>query len=377
MILTVPQGQFKLNRSPFGDPRNLQAWDAADEYLLNYVASECKPSAGIKLLVLNDSFGALAVALNSLRPDVVSDSYLSQQATRFNLVQNDLSEPDISLMNSLEPVSKVYDLVLIKVPKTMAFLEDQLIRLRPALTASSKVVLAGMINNLAPSVWTLVERLLGATTTSLARKKARLIFAEPDLSKPIPSNPYPTGYKLENSQYWISNYSNVFSRERLDIGTRFFLQHIPHRVEKCDIVDLGCGNGVVGLIAAERNPAAAVHFVDESYMAIASACDNFSRAFGQQCVATFTVGDGLRDVQPESADLILCNPPFHQQHTVGDQIAYGMFKQSRKILRRQGELWVIGNRHLPYHGYLDRLFGSHRVIASNSKFVILKAIKEN
>jgi 23S rRNA (guanine1835-N2)-methyltransferase len=377
MIFTVPQGQFKLNRSPFGDPQNLQAWDAADEYLLNYVASECKPSAGIKLLVLNDSFGALSVALNTLRPDVVSDSYLSQQATRFNLVQNDLPEPDGSLMNSLEPLNKRYDLVLIKVPKTMAFLEDQLIRLRPALTASSKVVLAGMIKNLAPSVWTLVERLLGATTTSLARKKARLIFAEPDPGKPMPSNPYPTGYRLENSRYWISNYSNVFSREKLDIGTRFFLQHITHRVEKCDIVDLGCGNGVVGLIAAERNPAASVHFIDESYMAIASARDNFSRAFGQQRVATFTIRDGLRDFQTESADLILCNPPFHQQHTVGDQIAYGMFKQSRKILRSRGELWVIGNRHLPYRSYLDRFFGSHRVIASNSKFVILKAIKEN
>jgi 23S rRNA (guanine1835-N2)-methyltransferase len=376
MILTAPQGEFKLNRSPFGDPANLQAWDAADEYLLDYLDSECKPLAGINVLVLNDSFGALACALGSLRPDMVSDSYLSQQATRFNLIQNDLPETDVKLMNSLEPLEKRYDLVLIKVPKTMAFLEDQLIRLRPCLTISSKVILAGMVKNLPASVWSLTERLLGPTATSLAKKKARLIFVAPDLAKPPFSNPYPTGYTLENTRYWISNHANVFSREKLDIGTRLFLQQLPHHTEYRDIVDLGCGNGVVGLIAAEHNPAATLHFVDESHMAIASARDNFSRAFGEQRTATFTVGDGLRTFRPESADLVLCNPPFHQQHAVGDQIAYEMFKQSWKVLRNRGELWVIGNRHLHYYHYLDRLFGSHRVIASDPKFVVLKARKE-
>lgn len=376
MRLTVPQGEFKLNRSPFGDPPNLQAWDAADEYLLDYLDAECRPSAGMSVLVLNDAFGALACALSSLRPDVVSDSYLSQQATRFNFARNDLPETAATLMNSLEPLMKRYDLVLIKVPKTLAFLEDQLIRLRPWLTASSRVILAGMVKNLPASVWTLVERLLGPTTTSPARKKARLIFVKPDLAKPAPTNPYPTGYTLENTRYWISNHANVFSREKLDIGTRLLLQQLPRSSEYRDIVDLGCGNGVVGLLAAERNPAATVHFVDESYMAVASARDNFSRAFGGQRVATFTVGDGLCDFQPESADLVLCNPPFHQQHAVSDRIACEMLKQSWKVLRNRGELWVIGNRHLHYYRHLDRLFGAHRIVASDPKFVVLKAKKE-
>jgi len=81
----------------------------------------------------------------------------------------------------------------------------------------------------------------------------------------------------------------------------------------------------------------------------------------------------LMEVESESADLILCNPPFHQQNTVGDQIAVSLFKQSQRVLRKGGELWVIGNRHLDYHTYLNRLFGAHAVVASNSKFVIVKA----
>jgi len=374
--LTVAQGEFELNRLPKRPRELLRAWDAADEYLLDTVAdaSTTLSTGGTRVLIVNDSFGALAVALSAFRPHAVSDSYLSQQATRLNLAANDFPEHSVSLLSSLEPLEGMFDLVLIKVPKTLALLEDQLIRLRPHLTASTRVVVAGMIKTLPSSVWKLLERLIGPTTTSLARKKARLIFASLDAGLIVPPSPYPVSYRLENTEYLISNHANVFSRDSLDIGTRFFLQHLPSRQDACDIIDLGCGNGLVGLIAAERSPSATVHFIDESFMAVASARDNFQRVFGEQREATFRVGDGLMEVESESADLILCNPPFHQQNTIGDQIAVSLFKQSQRVLRKSGELWVIGNRHLDYHSYLARLFGAHSVVASNSKFVIVKAV---
>jgi 23S rRNA (guanine1835-N2)-methyltransferase len=372
--LSVAQGEFELNRLPKRPRELLRAWDAADEYLLDTLAEQLKQPDGARVLILNDSFGALAVALSAFRPHAVSDSYLSQQATRLNLAANDLPEHSVSLLSSLDLLEGVFDLVLIKAPKTLALLEDELIRLHPHLTASTQVIVGGMIKTLPPSVWKLLERLVGPTTTSLARKKARLIFASLDVGLIVPPSPYPVCYRLENTEYLISNHANVFSRDSLDIGTRFFLQHLPSRQGACDIIDLGCGNGVVGLIAAERSPAATVHFVDESFMAVASAKDNFQRVFGHRREATFQVGNGLMEVEPESADLILCNPPFHQQNTVGDQIAVSLFKQSQRVLRKGGELWVIGNRHLDYHNTLNRLFGSHTVIASNSKFIIVKAV---
>ena len=373
-LLRVGQGEFELNRLPKRPLELLRAWDAADEYLLNTLAEDLKPSADARILIFNDSFGALAVALSSFHPLAVSDSYLSQQATRLNLAGNGLPAHSIKLINSLESLKGLFDLVLIKVPKTLALLEDQLIRLHPHLIPSTQIILAGMIKTLPPSIWKMLERLVGPTTTALARKKARLIFATPNPERVVSASPYPVCYRLEGTDYLISNQANVFSRDSLDIGTRFFLQHLPARQDGCDIIDLGCGNGLLGLMAAERNPAATVHFVDESFMAVASARENFNRAFGQKHNATFRVGDGLKDFESASADLILCNPPFHQQNTVGDQIAISMFKQSRRVLRKGGELWVIGNRHLNYHVNLNRLFGAHSVVASNSKFVILKAI---
>ncbi len=373
--LSVAQGKFELGRLPERPRELLQAWDAADEYLLGTVAELPGLPDNPSVLIANDGFGALAVALSPFQPLAVSDSYLSQQATRLNLAANNLPEHSVTLKDCLAPLEGIFDLVLIKVPKTLALLEDQLIRLRPHLSPSSQIIVAGMVKHMPASVWPLLERLVGPTTTSLARKKARLIFARFDAGLSVPSSPYPVYYPLENTRYLIGNHANVFSRDSLDIGTRFFLQHLPFRQDACDIIDLGCGNGLLGLIAAERCPKAAVQFIDESFMAVASAKDNFNRAWGQQRKAAFCVGDGLMDAEPQSVDLILCNPPFHQQNAVGDQIAVSLFKQSHRVLRKGGELWVVGNRHLAYPSYLSQLFGGHTLIASNPKFVIIKTVK--
>lgn len=375
--LTVAQGEFELNRLPKRPRELLQAWDAADEYLLNTVAEQVTLPEKPRVLIVNDSFGALAVALSSCQPCAISDSYLSQQATRLNLAINNLPEQSVSLQNCLDTPEGLFDLVLIKVPKTLGLLEDQLIRLRSHISPTSRIIVAGMIKTMPPSVWTLLERLLGPTTTSLARKKARLIFVKFDAGLNAPSSPYPVCYQLENTDYRISNHANVFSRDSLDIGTRFFIRYLPFRQDACDIIDLGCGNGLLGLIAAERCPVATLHFIDESFMAVASAKENFNNAFGQQRKAIFSVGDGLVEVESESADLILCNPPFHQQNTIGDQIAVNLFKESQRVLRKGGELWVIGNRHLDYPSYLARLFGTYALIASNPKFVIVKSIQKS
>jgi len=373
--LHVPQGEFELTRLPMRRNELLRAWDAADEYLLNYMAEQTSLAQDTRILTLNDSFGALAVALHQYQPAAVSDSCLAQRATRDNLMANKLAVDDVQLYHSLEFPQGTFDLVLIKVPKTLALLEYELIQLRAHITDSTRVIALGMVKALPRSVWTLLERILGPTTTSLAKKKSRLIFISPDSELAMPANPYPVCYQLENTNYQICNHANVFSRDSLDIGTRFFLQHLPQQSDAKDIIDLGCGNGVVGLIAAQRYPSSKIHFVDESFMAVASARENFHHAFADTRQAEFIVTEGLTEFEPASADMILCNPPFHQQQAVGDQIAQQMFKQSHKVLRKGGELWVIGNRHLGYHVSLKRIFGNATQVASNKKFVILKTIR--
>lgn len=231
-----------------------------------------------------------------------------------------------------------------------------------------------MAKSIHTSTLKLFEKYIGLTKTSLAKKKARLIFCEPDKSIVEVKSPYPQNYILENTEYIIFNHANVFSRESLDIGTRFFLQHIPQSEKYKTIIDLGCGNGIVGLIAAEKNPDAELTFLDSSFMAVESARESFRSAFKQNRKAIFQTNDCLTGVEKNSADLILNNPPFHQDNAVGDDVAWKMFTQSKRVLKQNGELWVIGNRHLSYHIKLKKIFGNCEVIANNKKFVILKAL---
>jgi 16S rRNA G1207 methylase RsmC len=138
---------------------------------------------------------------------------------------------------------------------------------------------------------------------------------------------------------------------------------------------LGCGNGVLGLMALEYNPEAELLFLDESYMAVASSQLNVEQNRPQDLARSrFQVGHSLNGIDSNSLDVIICNPPFHQLQTITDDIAWQMFRDAKRCLKRGGELWIVGNRHLDYHIKLKRLFGGAECIASNSKFVILRSL---
>ena len=372
--LLVPQGEFELHRNPRDD--SLQAWDAADEFLLNHLDEIQVLSRHGKLLILNDAFGALALALADYPVYSWNDSCLAQQALRDNLVMNGYPAEQVKTNSAIDFPSVAVDCVLIKIPKTLALLEHQLYALRGILHHDSRIIAAGMARNIHTTTLELFESIIGPTTTTRAFKKSRLILVERDHSMNEGQSPYPDSYELEVDRcYRILNHASLFSRDRLDRGSRLLIEQMPVDPKYRRIVDLGCGNGVIGLIAAALNPAAELRFCDESFMAIASAETNFRAAFAQARRAEFRVGDCLQGVANASQDLVLINPPFHQQHAVGDAVAWRMLKDARRVLVDNGELRLVGNRHLGYHAKLKKLFGNCETIASNNKFVILNAVK--
>lgn len=192
--------------------------------------------------------------------------------------------------------------------------------------------------------------------------------------RPHAVSPYPTRYSLETPAIELLNHANVFCREGLDIGTRAFLPHLPANLGDARVADLGCGNGVLAIVSALQNPQAQYTLVDESYMAVQSAAENWRAALGEREVLV-RPGDGLADQEPQSLEVVLCNPPFHQQQVVGDFLAWRMFQQAREALVVGGALYIVGNRHLGYHTKLARLFRGVEQVATTPKFVILKARK--
>lgn len=381
--------RFPKPKTPDGKQQPLRAWDAADELVLHWLDDQRQHlPATPQTLIINDGFGALTVALHAWPCWSQTDSLLAHQGCAHNLQRQAGVKPHARqdatqrLLSSLEWPEQRMDLVVIKIPKTLSLLEDQLFNLRTRISHNTIVVAAGMTKHIHNSTLELFERILGTTTTSLAKKKARLIFCEPQPERWLGQSPYPSQYTAAEFPFAIHNCANVFSRSGLDIGTRFLLEHFPQLPDARTIIDLGCGNGLLGIQAQHLHPQAEVHWVDESYMAVesarlngaaAQACGFISPTCGQM---HFHVNNSLVGMDSNQADLVVNNPPFHQQTVIGDHIAWQMFTDAKRVLRTGGELWVVGNRHLDYHLKLKRLFGHCETVAGNRKFVVLRSVKQ-
>lgn len=372
-LFVSPFAQLDLLRQPEQRHDPLQAFDAADEYLLAHLHAQGL-AQGSRVLLLNDGFGALACALAPHARVVSSgDSFLGALALQKNLARNGLAADAVQFVPASQTPQGPFDWVLLRVPKTLALLEEQLIRLHGQLAAGARVVAAGMLKHLPRAAGDLLEQYLGPVQASLAVKKARLLLCTPE-ARPAPLSPYPTRYRLDEPRLELVNHANVFCREGLDIGTRAFLPLLPSGLGRARVADLGCGNGVLAIASALANPEAEYTLVDESFMAVQSAEENWRAALGGRPV-TIRAADGLAGQPPASLDLVLCNPPFHQQQVVGDFLAWRMFQQAHAALGRGGELWIVGNRHLGYHAKLKRLFREVSQVGANPKFVILRARK--
>ena len=351
-----------IKRYPFRKNDLLQGYDSADELCLEHMST--LDLNGKKILIINDHFGALSCGLIQYNPTVYTDSFVSMKGIQEN------SKGKIEAIHNFKDFSGQYDYVLIQLPKNMSYFEDILATLSQYLHKDSLIVCTGMVKHMAPTAFDLLQKYIGQTTTSLAKKKARLIFAP--FQKEKVSSPYPIKINIENFSHPFSNNSNLFSREKLDIGTRFFLEHIPTGPYET-ILDLGCANGIIGIKAKKINPNAKIIFSDESSMAVESAKENYSQYFQDQ--AEFVWNNCFENRPKESVDLVLCNPPFHQGNTIGDFIAWQMFLDSFDCLKPGGTLRVIGNSHLGYQLKLKKIFGNSKIVATNAKFVICEATK--
>lgn len=370
-VVSVPQGSFTLRRRHHDPTGSLRAWTAADEYVLGRVHDEAV--TGDCWLVVNDSFGALAVAGIASGRHVTSwsDSSVAHAAAATNLVANGLADDDFEVLPSVTTPSGPFDVVIVKVPRTLAHLEDQLARLRPSLSERTVVIGAGMTREVHRSTIDAFERCIGPTPTTRALKKARLLLAQvdPDLDAPPP--PVPATWRTPEGLV-VTASPNVFSSTRLDRGTALLLEHLPAPPDEGTVIDLGCGSGVVAATIAQRHRGVRVVCCDESYEAVQSARATVGRV---TATASFHVTDVLDGIEGSSADVVVVNPPFHAGGARTDAVALRMVTEAHRVLRPGGSIHLVANRHLDHHAAVRRTFGRVSVTVADSRFSVLTAIR--
>ena len=129
--------------------------------------------------------------------------------------------------------------------------------------------------------------------------------------------------------------AGVFSRERVDRGTRLLIKHM--QVGPTDrFLDLGCGYGVVGIVAGKLAPEGHVTLIDINQRAVALARENLKA--NDIINAEALQGDGFAPVADRVFDVIALNPPIRAGLTVVNQL----IEQAHSHLAPGGRFCLVG-----------------------------------
>ncbi len=172
-------------------------------------------------------------------------------------------------------------------------------------------------------------------------------------------------------RYTIITMPGVFSWDHLDDGTALLLDHLAVEPGQ-DVLDIGCGYGIIGLVAARAG--ALVTMVDDNLLAVRCAQASVkANRLADRC--TVLPGDVTSSVRDRQFDLVLTNPPFHQGIDVTTGIARRIIREACEVLRPGGRLCLVANRFLPYDRVMRAMFGAVATIAETRRFRVLEAVR--
>lgn len=380
-----PAGTASLTlHRPHRGGRSLRAWDAADEQLVAEALKRLAP--GQRVAVVDDSFGALALGLANFLPDVIADSAALAEGLALNARANRLPVPAVrSWEQELEAVARGsassasgtarYDAVILKVPRQLEYLGFLLRWCNQVLRPGGWILAGGMIKHLPDQAVRVYQELVVTEAVLPAKKKARLVLCQPGTQTLAHWDRLWRGYPVGELPAPVQGLPAVFARDRLDIGSRELLPFIAEAVTAlppgAPVLDLACGNGLLGLVALSGRPDLAMGFADISSQAIISARVNVSAAGLERGQCRFYHADGAPR-QSGPFRMILLNPPFHEGGAVGDHIAVRLFAEAAGCLTGDGELLMVGNHHLGYHRSLRSFFTQVQQLHASPRFAVFR-----
>ncbi len=361
---------IKIERFPLSRNNSLQAWNAADEYLLNYWNKINIKNSNIA--IYNDRFGYLANHLNKYNPISIIDFKSQEKAIKHNLEKNGFDFNKEKIFYPIDKLPKPLDYVFLKIPKSLDLFKLYLNQISQFSNKNTTVICSFMTKNFSQQYVKISENYFSESEQSLAKKKARLLI----LKKPLHTKAHSIINTIQiNKEEYLKQYYGVFSAHNIDYATQFLLQNIELNSNEKEILDLGSGNGVIAYHIAKTYDtlgleAPNIYLVDDSYLAIESSKLNLK---GKNF--KFSFNDNIEDFMDESLDLIITNPPFHFDYEINTETTFNLFYQSKTKLKKEGRLVIVANRHLNYRSFLKKLFPRTDTIGENHKFVVFECYK--
>ena len=372
--LVLPSGPVELVRRHTPPNSPLRAWTAADELVLRDLDG-ADPG---RLLIVGDTWGALAVGLARWSPTVWTDSVLARAAIDDNLRRNGSEPLGVRAVTGTAVPTGVFDTVVIAIPKSASLLAHQCRLLRGLVSPATTIIAAGMTKYLARAVWEALA-LLGDAKGRPAERKARLIdvvaderTGEADAETTCVIEAFHTDAGVA-----VHEAPGVFSAGHLDVGTALLLDHaddietaLGSTPQRC--LDLGCGNGVIAATLAGRWPDSEWRLTDVSDLAVAAAEATWIASGHASDRAEFVVCDGVPE-RSDGFDLVVTNPPFHQGHAPDPALTERLMAEAAASLCEGGMLAVVAQRHLELHRVMRRHCTDVAAVSSRRSHVVIVA----
>ncbi len=128
--------------------------------------------------------------------------------------------------------------------------------------------------------------------------------------------------------------SGVFSAKHIDNGSKLLIESMIIPLEKASVLDLGCGYGVIGIMAKKLFPGSSVYMTDINERACELAKDNLEL---NRVKAIVKQGSMFEAFSKKSFDVILLNPP----QTAGKDLCLKMIRESVNHLKKGGSLQMV------------------------------------
>ena len=164
--------------------------------------------------------------------------------------------------------------------------------------------------------------------------------------------------------------AGVFSKGEVDTGTRLLLEALPEEMSG-DILDLGCGWGVIGISIARKWPGTRVVLADVNTRALDLSRENAKR---NRAEVTCVESDGMAALAGQVFDAVVTNPPIR----AGKQVIYKMFADAADSLKPGGALYLVIRKQQGAEScmkYLGTVFAAVEKIDKSGGFWVIRAGK--
>ena len=147
----------------------------------------------------------------------------------------------------------------------------------------------------------------------------------------VTDQPVSIHFELNGKEFTLHSNAGVFSKDKLDTGTRILLETILKNEENPEsVLDLGCGIGPVGVVLSNFWNTQ-VTMIDVNERAVELARQNMEAYHKQACIVC---QDGVQD---GSYECIVLNPPIR----TGKEVIYRLFDECIEHLSNTGRFWIV------------------------------------